>query len=192
LISDGVLRIVLLGGLVLHKLVWEALKRGGPPRPPAGPVPAALRLVKLAKAGVLGLLLVQAAVVAPVVPILPDPAPLRPAGLALYLVGLATAVAGRLQLGRSWANLEDYAVLPDQRLVTHGLYGYIRHPIYAGDLLLLAGLELALNSWLVVGVLAIAAVVWRQAAAEERVLAGSFPGYEDYRRRTKRFIPFVV
>jgi protein-S-isoprenylcysteine O-methyltransferase Ste14 len=83
-------------------------------------------------------------------------------------------------------------VLPEHSLVQHGLYRYVRHPIYTGDLLMLAGLQLALNSWLVLAVALAAVVVVRQSRVEEAMLARHMPGYPVYRARTKRFIPFVV
>jgi protein-S-isoprenylcysteine O-methyltransferase Ste14 len=97
-----------------------------------------------------------------------------------------------LHLGGNWVDLEDYQVLPTQALVTSGIYQYLRHPIYAGDVLLLFGLELALNSWLVLGVVAIFVVALRQALAEEKLLARTFPGYGAYCAQTKRFLPFVL
>jgi protein-S-isoprenylcysteine O-methyltransferase Ste14 len=81
--------------------------------------------------------------------------------------------------------------LPSQGVVASGVYAYVRHPIYVGDLLLLLGLELALNSWLVAGVLILAPVVVLKAIKEERMLAEELPGYDSYCHRSKRFIPFV-
>jgi protein-S-isoprenylcysteine O-methyltransferase Ste14 len=72
------------------------------------------------------------------------------------------------------------------------LYRYIRHPIYVGDLLLLAGLELSLNSWLVAGVIVMAPFVLWKAIREEQVLARALPDYDSYRMKTKRFIPFIA
>jgi protein-S-isoprenylcysteine O-methyltransferase Ste14 len=77
-------------------------------------------------------------------------------------------------------------------VVSKGLYRFIRHPIYVGDLLLLIGLELSLNSWLVLGVILLLPVVIRQAVSEEKMLMRSLPGYETYCARTKRFIPFLI
>jgi protein-S-isoprenylcysteine O-methyltransferase Ste14 len=157
-----------------------------------GPPPSVFkRLVKLAKTLVLAFILVQTLFL-DVLPIAREPLALQVAGTILYLTGLAVAIAGRLQLGANWTDLEDYRVLPDQALVEAGLYRYIRHPIYAGDVLLLLGLELALNSWLIVAVAGVAAVVVRQALAEEALLAQTFPAYGGYLARTKRFIPFLI
>lgn len=187
------LRLVLFLGLVGHKLVWEAFKRGqGAPKAkkqvPAEPL---ARILKLCKIVVLIGLLVQTLFLR-VFPIVKDPKRLRFAGVTIYLVGLITAITGRVQLGRNWVDLEDYRVLEQQSLVTNGIFRHIRHPIYAGDWLLILGLELALNSWLVLGTIPLLLFIVRQALTEEALLSQSFTDYEAYRRRSKRFIPFIL
>jgi protein-S-isoprenylcysteine O-methyltransferase Ste14 len=186
-------RLVLFSGLLFHKLLWEVLKRRhAPPRSPkAAPKSAPLRIVKAFKVAVLGLLMCQVLFLN-VLPISRRPAPLRRLGAALYLVGLVMAVTGRVQLGRNWADLEDSQVGPDQAVVTAGIYRLIRHPIYVGDTLLLAGLQLALNSWLALLSLGVVALIVKRAAAEETMLSQVLPAYAAYRDGTKRFIPFMV
>jgi protein-S-isoprenylcysteine O-methyltransferase Ste14 len=187
-------RIYLFAGLLLHKAVWEVLKRRTPVRSNPESTPPSLfkKLVKAGKIAVLLFLIIQTLFLPAVFPILKDPAGLRIAGIAVYTTGLLLAILGRLQLGENWANIEDYQVLQGQSMVSSGVYRYIRHPIYTGDLLLLVGLELALNSWLVLGVAALAVVVYQQARQEESVLSRAFPGYAAYRRSSKMFIPYVL
>lgn len=185
------LRLYLLGGLVLHKAVWEVLKRRDRRSVSASPAATPLaRAAKLVKVAILAGILVQT-LVPDVLPILAEPAPLRAAGAVMFTLGLAVAIVARFQLGDNWSDIEAGLVKPDHRLVARGIYRRIRHPIYAGDLVLLAGLELALNSWLVVFVPALATVVYRQTLKEERALAASLPGYAEYCRRTYRFVPFL-
>lgn len=187
------LRFVLLLGLASHKLIWEVLKHGDETPPDESPraVSPLKRLVKGAKALALTFLAAQT-MLPEILPISERPSRIRALGAGLFAAGWTIAVAGRLQLGDNWANLEDYQVLSEQRLVQHGLYRYIRHPIYTGDVLLVLGLELALNSWLVAGVVPLALVVARQTNAEEELLANTFSDYRTYQHITKRFIPFVV
>ena len=184
---------MLFSGLIFHKLFWEVLKRVE--KVSSGPQPSSTwpgkRLIKLVKAMVLAFLAYQTLFL-DIFPMFDNPAPVRIIGTSIYLLGLGTAVIGRLQLGKNWADLEDYQVLAKQSLVTTGIYRYIRHPIYTGDILLLIGLELALNSWLVLMVSIPFVIVMRQALAEEALLSQSFPNYETYCRQTKRFIPFVL
>lgn len=188
-----ILRLVLVLGMVFHKLVWELLKvRAGVQANRTGnTVGLKKRVLKYCKGAVLIALVFQTLVL-DLFPITNESSTLRAFGLTLYSLGLATAVFGRLQLGMNWANVEDYQVLPQQSLVKSGIYGFIRHPIYTGDLLLLIGLELALNSWLVLAVILPLVVVAKQATAEESLLSQRFAEYKDYCKQTKRFIPFVV
>ena len=72
-------------------------------------------------------------------PISEQPGSLKLVGLAIFLLGLFIAVIGRWRLGRNWVDLEDYQVSSGQSFVKSGIYRYIRHPIYSGDILLLLG-----------------------------------------------------
>jgi len=184
------LKIYLLGGLVLHKIIWEILRQKAEEKPFEGQS-VKLRFIKTVKICILLGIIVQ--IWLPVVlPITANPATLRIIGTIIYSFGLLTAIIARFQLGENWANIETGQVLGRQQVVAKGVYGFIRHPIYTGDLLLLLGLELALNSWLVLGVLLLAPIVLRQAVKEEQMLVRNLPGYDIYCARTKRFIPFVI
>lgn len=184
------IRIYLLAGLLLHKAVWEVLKvrqGAGATKRPRSLKERVLSAIKLT---ILIGILVQT-VMPEFLPIAADPATLRALGVALYTIGLAAAILGRVQLGWNWSDIEKAYVKKDHALVCHGLYRFVRHPIYAGDLLLLLGLELALNSWCVAGIAALAIYIRRQAIREEGQLRRALPGYEEYCRRTNRFLPFV-
>ncbi len=185
------LRTYLLLGLLTHKAIWEILKRG---RPAASKVarPFRLELVKLVKIAILLGILVQTVLPFDVLPLSENSSAIRSMGVVLFTIGLLLAVLGRLQLGSNWSDIEMPEVGSKQLVVSRGLYGYIRHPIYVGDLILLVGLELALNSWLVLGAVLLVPVVLRRAIAEEKLLATTLEGYDAYAQRTKRFIPFVV
>ena len=84
-------------------------------------------------------------------------------------------------------------VEPGQPVVSTGVYGVVRHPMYAGAWLLTGAIPLALGSYwgLLVDLAALPALIWR-LLDEERVLARDLPGYVDYCRRVRyRLIPFV-
>ena len=189
----GALRLFLLSGLIFHKVLWEVLKKRAPVTRPQHDASVNLIkiVVKAVKAMALAFLIFQT-LFFDILPISEKPAGLRVAGTLIFVAGLFMAVLGRLHLGKNWVDLEDSHVLPDQSLTTSGIYAYIRHPIYAGGLLLLIGLQLALNSWLVLAVVIPLVVVIRQVVTEESLLSSVIPGYESYCKRTKRFIPFVV
>ena len=84
-------------------------------------------------------------------------------------------------------------VAEGQTVVSTGPYAVVRHPMYAGGLLLVVGTPLALGSYW--GLLAIAAMmpvlIWR-LFDEERFLARKLPGYREYCARVRwRLIPGV-
>jgi protein-S-isoprenylcysteine O-methyltransferase Ste14 len=112
-------------------------------------------------------------------------------GLAVFVSGLALAVWARRSLGRNWGSPMSEKVDPE--LVTTGPYGTIRHPIYSGIILALAGAAIAINwYWLIVAVLAGTYFVY-SAFMEERYLTKRFPdSYRAYKGATKMLIPFVL
>ena len=187
------LRLYLLVGLIAHKAVWEVMKRRQPPAPVKFKAEQALQatIVKTIKIAILIGIAVQT-FLPPVLPIPADAGVLRATGAILYTFGLAIAILGRVQLGDNWLDIEEAGTKREQNVVAEGVYRFIRHPIYVGDLLLLLGLELALQSWLALGALALVPLVLRQAVREEKFLAQKLPGYVEYCRRTKRFVPYVA
>jgi protein-S-isoprenylcysteine O-methyltransferase Ste14 len=80
-----------------------------------------------------------------------------------------------------------------QNVISTGMYGFVRHPMYFGALFLLAGTPIALGSWwsmLVVPVF-IPILVFR-ILNEEKVLARDLPGYVEYMQRVRyRLIPHI-
>lgn len=81
---------------------------------------------------------------------------------------------------------------PDARLITDGIYAYIRHPMYLAVLLvMLAALAADPRLWRAGAWVALLAVLLAKAQREERLLATRFAEYADYRRRTHRLLPWV-
>jgi len=80
-----------------------------------------------------------------------------------------------------------------QHVVSTGPYAYVRHPMYAGALLMIFAMPLALGSWwgLLVAALACPLLVAR-ILDEERALSAELAGYDDYCRTVPyRLIPRV-
>ena len=134
-----VLQIYLFLGLVLHKVVWEALKRNDGEKPKENNS-AGLVIIKAVKVFILVSILVQYA--AGYIAHCRRFNKHKGYRAIIYTLGLATALAAGFQLGENWANIETGQVLTRQAVVANGIYRYVRHPIYIGDLLLLFGLEL--------------------------------------------------
>lgn len=110
-------------------------------------------------------------------------------GLSLILAGVALAVWARIRLGKYWS---DKVVLKrDHQLVRSGPYAFMRHPIYSGVLLGVAGTALAAGEWRgIVALCLLLSAYAVKARKEERVLAGTFGDvFGMYQQQTGFFIP---
>ncbi|MGZ3924410.1 MAG: methyltransferase family protein, partial [Flavisolibacter sp.] len=80
-----------------------------------------------------------------------------------------------------------------QKVISTGMYGFIRHPMYLGALFLIVGTPLALGSWWTLLLTPIfILILYFRIANEEKVLLRDLPGYEEYKRKVRyRLIPGI-
>ena len=119
---------------------------------------------------------------------------LRPAGPGLPGVGEVVQLAGLgLVLAALWTLNRSFGLAPAHRgLVMRGAYAVVRHPLYAGEILGIAGYCMGYGSllnvtaWIVVVVVQVARI-----AAEERLLTQDHE-YQAYQQRVRwRLVPGV-
>jgi protein-S-isoprenylcysteine O-methyltransferase Ste14 len=114
--------------------------------------------------------------------------PLSLLGLVLAGAGFLLTMAAATGLGSALTALP--APRNDASLHTDGLYGIVRHPIYAALLLAAAGWALAWSSlpgalvWLV-----LALFFDRKSRHEEKMLVARYSEYPAYAKRVRRFVP---
>lgn len=79
------------------------------------------------------------------------------------------------------------------RVISDGPYAVVRHPMYGGTLLLIAGIPLLLGSWWGLALSPVIMLVFAvRAVMEERMLMAELPGYTDYAARVRyRLLPRV-
>jgi protein-S-isoprenylcysteine O-methyltransferase Ste14 len=80
-----------------------------------------------------------------------------------------------------------------QRVISTGVYGFVRHPLYLGCLLMMLGSPLLLGSiaGLVISGFAIFVLVGR-ILGEEKMLVNELDGYKDYQKKVSyRLIPLI-
>ncbi|BBY52075.1 membrane protein [Mycolicibacterium arabiense] len=107
-------------------------------------------------------------------------------------------VVGGLVLSQLVVVQNSYAaatitVEADQPLVSTGLYGVVRHPMYLGALIMMVGMPPALDSLWGLAVVAVALpVLAARILDEEKMLRQELPGYPEYASRVrKRLMPGV-
>ena len=106
---------------------------------------------------------------------------------AISIASLTLAVCGLLYLRRS------LSIIPEaRRLVTGGPYRFVRHPLYAAEILAALAYVLVTPALLAVVVLLPFVVVQLQRAGyEERLLTATYPRYREYAAATPRLVPFI-
>ncbi|MDA7881519.1 isoprenylcysteine carboxylmethyltransferase family protein [Akkermansiaceae bacterium] len=114
----------------------------------------------------------------------------RMAALLLIVVGSAFGIAGAVTMGRVRTIYPE----PNQhaRLISHGIYSSVRHPIYTSLIFLSFGWSLAWNStaaFAISGVMLLFLIA--KSSNEERRLRRKFPEYEAYAKTSKRLIPWI-
>ena len=119
-------------------------------------------------------------------------------GLILLIVGGLFHMKARLQLKKkagfeSLVGTSRLKVLKEHHLVKDGLYRYVRHPLYLGEILRNLGVVLIFSS--VYGTLIVllgSFFLLFRIEIEEKMLIGVFgEEYEEYKRKTKRLIPYI-
>ena len=112
--------------------------------------------------------------------------------LGLELLGVALGLWALVTM-----TIRNLTILPDirvgSRLVTHGPYRYLRHPMYSA--LGLVTLALLLDAFsmerLIIWVILLGDL-WVKLNYEEQLLLCHFGEYKDYQKHTKRLIPFIL
>ena len=118
------------------------------------------------------------------------PAAISVTGDVLVALGLGISMIVTIQNGYAAANVK---VESGQDLVSTGLYGVVRHPMYFGNVVLMIGIPLALGSyWGLLFVIPGLAVLATRILDEEKVLTQQLAGYRDYAQRVHyRLVPYV-
>ncbi|MCB0078100.1 MAG: isoprenylcysteine carboxylmethyltransferase family protein [Anaerolineales bacterium] len=115
---------------------------------------------------------------------------LRALGIVLALLGLFFGALASWQLGR---NLTPFPKpKADGHLVHHGLYQFVRHPIYFSVLLLAFGWAFwRLSGWGLLLALFLFVFFDAKARREEAWLRTQYPDYARYQQRVKKLLPWI-
>ncbi len=116
---------------------------------------------------------------------------LGPVSRALILLALLIGLWAVFTVG-----LRRVSIFPDlkkgARLVTHGPYKIVRHPMYTSVMLFCSGLVLSNPVWyMLLGFAVLLGDLIFKLKYEEKKLVQEFSEYKTYRKKTYYFIPFI-
>lgn len=111
-------------------------------------------------------------------------------GDVLVATGLGIAMLVIVQNSYAAATV---TVETGQTVVSHGLYRFVRHPMYVGNVIMMIGIPLALGSyWGLLFVIPGTLVLTLRIFDEEKLLNRELPGYPEYAERVRyRLVPHL-
>lgn len=117
-------------------------------------------------------------------------------GIILLVMGGSLRIISRktlMKAGFDMINSYKLQIVEGQRLITSGIYGHIRHPLYLAEINRNIGFALIFSSLYGVGIMIFAAIfLLFRIEIEERMLITEFgPDYEEYKKKTNKLIPYL-
>jgi len=113
-------------------------------------------------------------------------------GFSLYISGGLLIIVARAQLGRFGTG--SLITEEDHQLFTQGVYNYIRNPMYSGGLIATIGFCLVFRCIITLIIMFVYyfLLIRMRIYEEERILEKKFgEKFEEYKKRTKKLIPFL-
>lgn len=111
-------------------------------------------------------------------------------GTAFMVASLAVLWRAHRDLGRNWSPTLE--IVQEQKLVTHGIFATIRHPIYLSVWLMMIAQALMLSNWFagLIGLVTFAPIYFTRVPREEQMMLESFGDeYRQYMEQTGRLLP---
>ena len=113
-------------------------------------------------------------------------------GMTIFLIGLSYAIIAVATLKSNYSS--TLVTRQDHKLIKHGVYRYSRHPVYLGVLVAII-IGIPVFSWSIQGFIALlilVPIVLNRIKMEEGLLIEEFGNeYDDYKKSTKKLIPFM-
>ncbi len=111
-------------------------------------------------------------------------------GILISLIGVALVISGWKQIHKDYWSKEE----GQGKLVTNGIYKYIRHPQYTGFFMITFGM---MSEWATLPLIILYSLLlvlyYKLAKKEEADVVKEFGNeYIEYRKRTKMFIPYII
>ena len=114
-------------------------------------------------------------------------------GVVVCLLGIALRAAAEVKMEANFSHVIRKEKSCSHQLVTSGVYAFFRHPSYTGWFYYCISREVILQNPLgfLFSTIMNWALLYYRIPYEEKYLLSFFAEYEDYRKRTRVFIPFI-
>ena len=113
-------------------------------------------------------------------------------GILLMVLGITLRYLAAQTLGQFYTR--TLRIIPEHQIISKGIYSLIRHPGYLGTFLMMLGVGLAVNNWLIFLFITLTETIVRiyRIYIEEKMLEAFFrEEYKVYRKKTWRLIPLI-
>jgi len=113
-------------------------------------------------------------------------------GFILFIIGLILQGVAEATLGKYY--LPSIGTIEGHKIIKNGIYKYIRHPGYLGEIIIFFGLGFVTYSLLgILGAFIVSLMVYAgEVIPEEKYMLEKFgKEYEEYMKETFRFIPYI-
>jgi protein-S-isoprenylcysteine O-methyltransferase Ste14 len=113
-------------------------------------------------------------------------------GMALFVIGFISRIHSLLTLKQYFTY--SVAKVENHKIIETGLYKFIRHPGYLGQLIIFIGISTSISNWLSILVMMIPITLgylYRIKVEERFMLEQLGEDYLNYQKRTKRLIPMI-
>lgn len=115
----------------------------------------------------------------------------HPFGIVVQVLAVGLMLWARMTFGKR--SFHAGANPTEGGLVTHGPYRFLRHPIYAAATYFIwAGVLPYRTTEAITSAVVVTLCLAVRMLLEEKLLVATYPEYEEYSKKTKRVIPFVI
>ena len=113
-------------------------------------------------------------------------------GMALFVIGFMIRIHSILTLKQYFTY--SVAKVENHKLIETGLYKFIRHPGYLGQLIIFIGISISISNWLSILLMVIPVAmgyIYRIKVEERFMIEQMGEKYLNYQKRTKSLIPMI-
>ncbi len=117
--------------------------------------------------------------------------PMIVVGALIFIVGLVITVNAQMTLKRNYSG--RLRIREGHQLITHGIYKYVRHPVYTGTLLRTFAIPIFMTSLLgfLVALMGIPLIIYRIGVEEKMLIEEFGEDYVDYTKTTWKLLPYT-